>query len=144
MGLILQPCAKPAFPVAFHNQSLFAVQSRAGHLRLVAPADFLAWSGGVLLQVTELAARQRAGVYAKFTEGSRVQPGGPLLQLVHCVEEVQQGAPGGRLLRQHPVQIRPQQLAEHPAAAPTTSRSRMMTQLLPCQGSGRWHQSCEH
>ena len=70
-------------------------------------------------------------MYAEFTEGSRVQSVGPLLQLVHCIEEVQQGAPRGRLLRQHPVQIRPQQLAEHPAAAPITSRANMMTQLLP-------------
>ena len=41
---------------------------------------------------------------------------GPLLQLMHRLEKVEQGAPSRRLLRKHPLQLRPQQLAKHPAA----------------------------
>ena len=65
-----------------------------------------------------MAARQKPAALKELTDCSRVQPAGPPLQLVHCIEQIQQGAPCGRLLAQHPVQIRPQQLAEHPATGP--------------------------
>ena len=51
-----------------------------------------------------------------LTERGREMLLGPLLQLVHRLEQVEQGPPGWRLLRKNPLQIRPQQLAEHPAA----------------------------
>lgn len=41
---------------------------------------------------------------------------GLLLQLMHCLKQVKQWAPGWRLLRKNPLQIRPQQLAEYSAA----------------------------
>ena len=51
-----------------------------------------------------------------LTERGREMLLGPLLQLMHRLEQVEQGPPGRRLLRKNPLQIRPQQLAKHPAA----------------------------